>query len=293
MMSNSLVLPSDKDLTQLPLASIKTYALRCALRSQPLWTAWNDPTFEYKKSVVNLKVSFDKLLSNLTDPLQDLNSVIIAASVAANAANVATTEASKAANDAYVASEDRFDNIRAAAKATLAATLASTLIGTSSSRSTIPQSAIAAFRASQEAAESFTALEFNRSSFIDFVRLAKSDYEKLMRIGYEVSDLSATGPLGDLWKKKSSSWYKKAVTDFLLTIDIWKKEIIVEQGLSTTETAMRGEENILSVYIDPGDAPAELITDLYIALDALYRAHGGSGLEIIKEERRSLAGELI
>ena len=48
-----------------------------------------------------------------------------------------------------------------------------------------------------------------------------------------------------------------------------------------------------SVFIDPGSAPQELITDFFIALSAAYRAHGGSGLQIVNDEYRSLVGEEV
>lgn len=38
---------------------------------------------------------------------------------------------------------------------------------------------------------------------------------------------------------------------------------------------------VLSVYVNPGNAPAALITELYVALAAYYRSLGGTGLEIV------------
>jgi hypothetical protein len=49
----------------------------------------------------------------------------------------------------------------------------------------------------------------------------------------------------------------------------------------------------LEVFIDPGDSPPELIAELYTAISVLYRSCGGSGLEIVKEERRSFAAEVL
>lgn len=48
-----------------------------------------------------------------------------------------------------------------------------------------------------------------------------------------------------------------------------------------------------NVLVDPGTAPAELLTELYGALSAYYRSLGGSGLDIKKDERRSIVGELV
>lgn len=49
----------------------------------------------------------------------------------------------------------------------------------------------------------------------------------------------------------------------------------------------------LSVFVEPGDAPAELIAELYTSIDALYRSCGGSGLKVSKDERRTFIGELL
>jgi hypothetical protein len=49
----------------------------------------------------------------------------------------------------------------------------------------------------------------------------------------------------------------------------------------------------LSLYIDHGSAPPELIAELYLALDAVYRTHGGAGLRIVKDEPRVAAGEEV
>jgi len=57
-----------------------------------------------------------------------------------------------------------------------------------------------------------------------------------------------------------------------------------EQSVDTQES--------LPVYIDPGEAPQELLTEFYVALATAYRAFGGSGLTISNEGRRSFAMEL-
>jgi len=49
----------------------------------------------------------------------------------------------------------------------------------------------------------------------------------------------------------------------------------------------------IEVFVDPGDAPASLVAELYGALDALYRACKGSGLKISKDERRMFVGEVV
>lgn len=53
------------------------------------------------------------------------------------------------------------------------------------------------------------------------------------------------------------------------------------------------EDRSVSVFIDPGDASAELLTELYVSLAAYYRSLGGSGLVIKKDERRSIIGEVV
>ena len=36
----------------------------------------------------------------------------------------------------------------------------------------------------------------------------------------------------------------------------------------------------LTLFIDPGNAPVELITEIFLKLDAISRSLGGNGLEI-------------
>lgn len=49
----------------------------------------------------------------------------------------------------------------------------------------------------------------------------------------------------------------------------------------------------ITLYIDPGDAPAELIGELFVSLSAIYAAHGGSGLRVAQDERRVLIAEEV
>jgi len=65
----------------------------------------------------------------------------------------------------------------------------------------------------------------------------------------------------------------------------------VEVGIS--KTLKWKVQPSLTIYIDPGDASADTITELYLALSALYEAHGGSGLKIVRHRRRALQGEVV
>lgn len=49
----------------------------------------------------------------------------------------------------------------------------------------------------------------------------------------------------------------------------------------------------ITVTVDPGDSPPELIADLYASIASLYRACGGSGLIIGRDERRTFVRELL
>lgn len=53
-------------------------------------------------------------------------------------------------------------------------------------------------------------------------------------------------------------------------------------------TSIPSTENEISVFIDPGDATAEDIADLYVALANYYKVVGGSGLKFTNEGCRSL-----
>ncbi|QDV52790.1 hypothetical protein [Gimesia fumaroli] len=253
-MSEDIELPGKGDLRDLPLASIAVYAIRCALRVQPVWALWEKPTAEYKEAIIQLRAAY-RILAYSGYTEADAKAAYEAAYVAYEAANAssdsnaiasanAANAAASAASAAYNAARH---NASDAANAANAAALAS--------------------RASHAAIA------------------ARKDYLRLAEMETEVSDASETGPLGDLWGGAAPDWYIKAKAMFNKTIAGWGGE-----SGENIEIDL-GEE--LSVYIDPGDAPSELITDLYIALNALFKAHGGPGLEIAGEKFRILKGELI
>jgi hypothetical protein len=45
-------------------------------------------------------------------------------------------------------------------------------------------------------------------------------------------------------------------------------------------------EGPITLYIEPGNAPAHLIAEVLITLDALYRSFGGDGLVVERMEVR-------
>ena len=82
--------------------------------------------------------------------------------------------------------------------------------------------------------------------------------------------------------------------EFLNSVDLKNDARAVFKKLRNRKAHVHLPEQVsdLRVYIDPGDAPAELITEFYTALAVVYRAYGGSGLEIVDDERRALAAEV-
>ena len=70
---------------------------------------------------------------------------------------------------------------------------------------------------------------------------------------------------------------------------------VVEQRADDRQSSFANATNDreISVFVDPGDAPSELIAQLYASLDALYRSCDGSGLRVASEERRTFIGEAL
>lgn len=106
-------------------------------------------------------------------------------------------------------------------------------------------------------------------------------------------DPSESGPLGPLWPDGVPAWFKSIPVD----IDEWKTASqAVRHGTFAGGSRYQrhyDDEKSVTVYVDPGAVDAVTIRDLYLALSTLYEAHGGSGLQIIKHQRRTLVGEEV
>ena len=255
-MNSELDLPSEDDLADLPKASIAVYALRSALRVRPFWTSCIKPTADYKAAVVVLNHEFDRLLHFESSTEYE-----------AIASKVKNKLSEAAVNDNTAATVTAFTSATAAILSVLTAITQNT------------SSANVAFNASTAATGAAMTLGTDHSSIF---KAPKKDYEHLAVLKAEITDASDMGPLGDLWHGSPPDWYIEAKALYDKTIAEWERELDEADN-----------DRILSVYIDPGTSSPELITELYVALNALYRAHGGSGLEIVKEERRSMAGETV
>ena len=77
-------------------------------------------------------------------------------------------------------------------------------------------------------------------------------------------------------EKRSKKWHP-VVHEEMKKEDLWRQ--------TRTEP--------LTVYLDPGSAPQELISDFYVALAVLHRSLGGSGLEIVNDQFRCVVGEEV
>jgi hypothetical protein len=151
----------------------------------------------------------------------------------------------------------------------------------------------------------------------DAVRL---DLNKLDLLGLNASDLknhidpTEKGPLGSLWPVEVPEWANRKTvieardipyaTRNLSDVETGPALAALQASATLTATSTftatgvlgHGESPIqsvppLEVYLDPGDAPQELITEFFLTLSAYYESLGGSGLQILKDEQRSLVVE--
>jgi len=118
----------------------------------------------------------------------------------------------------------------------------------------------------------------DNAAMADFTRLLALNLGQPLELGSPI-DLSVNGPLGPLWPHGFPPGLKELL------------EGARSKKLLATEQSGAGDGRLLSVFIDPGSAPQDLLTEFYLALDTLYRVHGGSGLKIMEEELRSFVGE--
>jgi len=126
------------------------------------------------------------------------------------------------------------------------------------------------------------AVRMSYSSGTKFVRECRRDYEAILELhgdvfremGGPIEIAGDLGPLGPLWSAGEPEWFQGDDDD-------------------PDRRAIESEPEPLEVYLDPGEAPEELLTEFFVALSAVYRAHGGSGLKVIREQRRTFAGEVL
>lgn len=82
---------------------------------------------------------------------------------------------------------------------------------------------------------------------------------------------------------KTIEWHRRVIESKIR--DILEEEVMIGGDTS--------DPTLLPVYIDPGNASEELISELYLALAMVYRSMGGSGLSIAKDQRRLFVGEAL
>ena len=267
-MSDEFELPSERELEKLPWNSVAVYAIRCALRVQPLLVSWNNPTEKYKRAVVNINASFDILASDTST-----TRAAIDAAYSVDLYVDATT--TKAARNAALSSRDAAEAASSAAAAIRAT----------------PHSADAAARAARSAAAKASrsandAMSFYLTStppsFYDITRATRADYVWLKEFRIKITEASETGPLGDLWHGSPPDWYLKEKAKYDKTIVEWEREIAEE---SPEDRAKRFEnsdpEPLISVYFDDSDFTKEEMAAFLEYVSESYRSLGGEGLKVV------------
>ncbi|WP_261344664.1 hypothetical protein [Gimesia panareensis] len=278
MMSDEL--PSKKELAKLPRFSIAVYALRCAMRVQPLLTLCMKPTTEYKKTVVKLNNIYRFLI-------YDANATDIGGNAVAAAALDSAAATARAANDVTGIAAANVAAIAAAATINAyngvdAANIAS---GTAADAETITAAAIIA-------ADTITAADADT-----ITAAARADYVGLLELDTEVTDASEFGPLGVLWHGSPPDWYIEVKERYEEIIAEWELE--VGQGESK-EGNLSGSANIkfstsgdlsgieqsryeITIQVPVGEDDETAIknaTKLVTYIDELHKAKGGSGVKI-------------
>lgn len=193
-------LPSEKDLKQLPLASVATYAIRCALRVQPFLSTWKEATKVYKQAIIRLNNLFKIQIKNTinTEGVEYTNPATTAQGEDPRpySAFNATSSALFAYFDNHSNNDDRyfFDTVLAVESAT-------------------------------------EAVDASGNDEEDVAAAARADYSRLIELKTEVTDASETGPLGDLWLGSPPDWYICAKEHYDKTIAEWEREITGEDPL--------------------------------------------------------------
>jgi hypothetical protein len=258
MMSDNLGLPSAEELAKLPKASIAVYALRCALRVQPVWVDLKEPTAEYKKYIFDLN-NFYRIIAYDTKVASEVVNFVKTKATAAIATSDTMDFAPNALYVAIAAIEaiDVSTPDAAATTATNAASLAANVCG--------------------------LGVATNPAAYIPYdasITSANEDYAWLKEHKDEVTDASETGPLGDLWHRSPPDWYITVKEKYDKTIAEWERELE-----SLEERARRYEESdpapLISVYFDDSDFTKEEMAAFLEYVSESYRSLGGEGLKVV------------
>ncbi|MCA9014003.1 MAG: hypothetical protein KDA77_01615 [Planctomycetaceae bacterium] len=256
-MSDEFELPSHLELRKLSKASIAVFAIRCALRVQPLLVSWKKPNTEYKEAVVKLNRACRILFKYTYYGSRD-------ADLASNSAADAAANA-----DAYA--------YRANAGATTLSATRSIKSGIDAYTSYGPSVDAYAVSAARSVIDALEPAAISAT-----ISAIREDYNRLKEIKNEVTDASETGPLGDLWHGSPPDWYLDAKAKYDKTIVEWEREV---GGESPKDRVMRFEESnpepLISVYFDDSEFTKEEMAAFLEYVSESYRSLGGEGLKVV------------
>lgn len=258
------------DLKRLPLRAIVAFAARCARRVQPLDRGAATTRLEFaidfaERFAKDEEIRWhDAVDAGREAAVSEAEHVADAAANAADAAsrvakisdNIANADC--APNNLYIARD-------ASARAVVTAAYSAAALAADAAASVSPLAADVSSSAA------------NR----DYKRLMELEPGNFPALGRPI-DPTETGPLGPLWPNGEPEWYvhaKYSGITFTTNYDHLLNSVLLAES---------ADNRRIAVYVDPGDAPQELITDFYLALSAYYAAHGGSGLRFAHDERRQL-----
>ncbi len=267
-------LPTVMDLRALSLRAKVAYAARCAERVRPSWR-WDD--YRHVAAVAEAVAIAWRYAEGKHVRSGDAAMAAIAAGRAVIAA-ITAEAANYGAKAARVA-----DATRAAARAAEAAAKAAAAgdevttdaeaarFARAARVARVTRAAETAGRAAAEAAEAaaYGATVLAAAARADCDRLRAISGEQCSELGDPI-DLSENGPLGPLWPEGPPPG--------------WPEQKGEHSALPAVQPDSIAQS--FSVYLDPGDAPTELLTDFFVALASVYRSMGGSGLKIVKDDRR-------
>jgi hypothetical protein len=275
--------PLSEQLSKLPRRAIVAFAARCARRVQPL--ADNLP--EEHRAAIDQGIAAAEAFARGDDNAEASADVAEVASGATAAAAGATGGPVRAAAAARAAE---------AAAMTIDATIWATMTAEANARATRTMGRKMGLPSGWAAAAAFDAAEAtgDDSASTAIWAATRGDIERLLALGLgdpgtpgSPIDPSESGPLGPLWAEGEPAWFRNPgpAAPGAPTLES------IEPDEADETPGLHSDLSPLTVYLDPGDAPQELIEEFYLTLSALYEAHGGSGLKFVKDEHRSLVPE--
>ena len=287
-MSDETGFPTEAEIGELPVFSRVSYALRYAMRIQPLLTTWENPPNQY----IELIAGLDKLMALFSINVMNIDLSKLCLQAAKNVSELIASipfANTDIRSPAFTASQVVDTLIDIANCSVYYFPPSSSDLGIQIDLDfeydkSITTQCVNAVRRAAQVAESAAMKTFDAHEAYTFNPSwpARHDYSRLKILEDEVLNASEAGPLGNLWNDSPTEWYIKAKVHYDKSIAEWERKLAEEEKDDLAKRIASSEpEPLISVYFDDSGFTNDEIAECLEYLSESYRSMGGIGLKVV------------